>query len=213
MARPKTRSDELYNARRRARRAIERIDRDIQAGGYSDDEIVAAQQYVEYLRSSLKNTYVGRVSNPQLLGEVFDRAFENFDMLQSEVQSYSTSSDKLLWQRNRLMMNEMRLASRGELTSLGELGQAKVKIFFRATQEFWDDRSIAPKDRYEAILKGMGETDLRVAFDKVMAMNPKALKLAEEGLRGVKNTDGLSASDDIDGSPIYIHAVIMLTRE
>ena len=213
MARAKTRADELYNERRRARRAIQRINNDIQMGKYSADESVSAQQYVEYLRTGLRNTYVGRINNPQLRGEAYDRAFENVGSLQREVSQYSQSSDRFLWQRNRVFENEMSRASRGELTSLGALGHAEVKIFFRATQEFWDRRGVAPSERYEAILEGMGETDLRVAFDRIMEANPTALRTAESELNGITSTDGLSASGDVDGSPQYVHETIMMTRE
>lgn len=63
---------------------------------------------------------------------------------------------------------EFREAGRGGVSVLGEHGDLKVSAFYRVTQGLWETRP--PAERNQAIIEGLGVSNLRAAYAKVMGM-------------------------------------------
>lgn len=109
---------------------------------------------------------------------------------------------------NMVMAQQMSLAQRGQPSTLGDYGRAKVKIFYRATQRYWQGKG---PNRNENILKALGVQTLDEAMAIVMAGNGDALKMAMSADKPVNDTNNPDFSyggyTDIYSSPDYIALV------
>ena len=109
---------------------------------------------------------------------------------------------------NMVMAQQMSLAQRGQPSTLGGYGRAKVKIFYRATQRYWQGKG---PNRNENILKAMGVQTLDEAMAIVMAGNGDALNMAMTADKPITDTNNPDFSyggyTDIYSSPDYIALV------
>lgn len=109
---------------------------------------------------------------------------------------------------NMVMSQQMSLAERGQPSALGNYGRAKVKIFYRATQRYWQGKG---PNRNENILKALGVQTLDEAMTIVMAGNVDALTMAMNADKPITDTNNpefsYSGYTDIYSSPDYIALV------
>ena len=142
---------------------------------------------------------------------VYESAQRKLKGYVQNVQYEKYRNTRILTQRNAIIKNEIRLASKGEKSFLGEYGEQKVKIFLRATQNIWNIPGVAPNQRFEAVMQALGVKDLKEAFEKVLAQNEEALKAAIADLKIKKDTKGLVDNEPaLEGSPRYIFLVEMI---
>lgn len=206
MPRARKQADILTAKRKRVKRAINTIRKSI-TPGMPESERHARMVYVQRLETNLKQTYVGRVQNKQLRVEAYARAMENADKLVRQAETVKGGGGKRGEQRRsfNIFRQEMRVASKGMSSALGDLGREKVKIFWRYTQNIWQRPDVPPENRLEVIMKAYGANSLSELFDTIMQRNEKVLeyvknmKMHTGDLEDYMNVDG--------GSPIWLVAV------
>ena len=206
MPRARKQADILTAKRKRVRRAINTIRKSI-TPRMPESERHARMMYVQRLETNLKQTYVGRVQNRQLRVEAYARAMENADKLVRQAETVKGGGGKRGEQRRsfNIFRQEMRMASKGMPSALGDLGREKVKIFWRYTQNIWQRPDVPPEKRLEVIMKAYGANSLSELFDTIMQRNEKVM----EYIKNMKMHAGdLEDYTDVDGgSPIWLIAV------
>ena len=206
MPRAHKQADLLTAKRKRVRRAINSLKKSI-TDTMPESEANARRAYIQRLETQLKHTYVGRVRNSVMRDELYQRANETADRLVQQVGEVRGGKGRAR-ERARsfnIFREEMRMASRGMPSALGELGREKVKVFWRYTQNIWQKSNVPPNKRLEVIMKAYDADSLSELFDTIMERNEKALQYAE---RMKTHTGELEDSTDVDGgSPIWLLAV------
>lgn len=206
MPRAHKQADVLTAKRKRVRRTINSLKKSI-TDTMPESEARARQVYIQRLETQLKNTYVGRTRNVAMRDELYQRANEKADALLQQIEGVRGGKGRAK-ERTRsfnIFRNEMRMASKGIPSALGELGQEKVKVFWRYTQNIWHKSNVPPNKRLEVIMQAYDADSLSELFDTIMARNEKALQYAE---RMKTHTGELEDSTDVDGgSPIWLLAV------
>lgn len=206
MPRARKQADILTAKRKRVRRVINTISKSI-TPGMPESERHARMMYVQRLETNLKQTYVGRIQNKQLRVEAYARAMENADKLVRQTETVKGGGGKRGERRRsfNIFRQEMRVASKGMPSALGDLGREKVKIFWRYTQNVWQRPDVPPEKRLEVIMRAYGADSLSELFDVIMQRNEQALQYAE---RMHMHIGDLEDYMDVDGgSPIWLIAV------
>lgn len=206
MPRAYKRADVLTAKRKRVRRAINSLKKSI-TDNMPESEANVRRAYIQRLETQLKNTYVGRIRNVAVRDEAYQRANEIADTLTKQSATVKGGGGKRGEQRRafNIFRQEMRIASKGGPSALGEFGREKVKIFWRYTQNIWQRPDVPADKRLEAVMKAYGATSLSELFETIMERNKKALEYA----RNMKMHLGeLEDYTDVDGgSPIWLIAV------
>lgn len=206
MPRARKQADVLTAKRKRVNRAINSLKKSI-TDAMPESEANVRRDYIQRLESQLKKTYVGRVSNRAMREELYQRANEVADMLVRQVGEVRGGKGHAMERRRsfNIFRTEMRMASKGQPSVLGELGREKVKIFWRYTQNIWQKPNIPPDKRLEAVMKAYDADSLSELFDTIMARNEKVLRYAKSMKA---HTGDLEDYTDTDGgSPIWLVAV------
>lgn len=206
MARARKTADVLTAKRKRVRRAINTIRKSITAG-MPESERRARTVYVQRLETELKKTYVGRVRNKQMRAEAYARANEIADRLSKQAATVKGGGGKRGEQRRafNIFRQEMRIASKGGVSALGEFGREKVKIFWRYTQNIWQRPDVPPDKRLDAVMKAYGATSLSELFETIMERNKKVLEYAQNMKMHIGELEDYT--DVEGGSPIWLIAV------
>ena len=206
MPRAHKQADVLAAKRKRVRRAINSLKKSI-TDTMPESEANARRAYIQRLETQLKHTYVGRVRHSGMRDELYQRANETADRLVQQVGEVRGGKGRAR-ERARsfnIFREEMRMASKGMPSALGELGREKVKVFWRYTQNIWQRSNVPPDKRLETIMKAYDADSLSELFDTIMARNEKALQYAE---RMKTHTGELEDYTDVaGGSPIWLLAV------
>lgn len=206
MPRAHKQADLLTAKRKRVRRAINSLKKSI-TDNMPESEANARRAYIQRLETQLKHTYVGRVRNSVMRDELYQRANETADKLVQQVGEVRGGKGRAR-ERARsfhIFREEMRMASRGMPSALGNLGREKVKVFWRYTQKIWQKSNVPTNKRLEVIMKAYDADSLSELFDTIMERNEKALRYAE---RMKTHTGELEDYMDVDGgSPIWLLAV------
>ena len=206
MPRAHKQADLLTAKRKRVRRAINSLKKSI-TDAMPESEANARRAYVQRLETQLKNTYVGRVRDGGMRDELYQRANEIADKLVRQVGEVRGGRGRAR-ERARsfsVFREEMRMASRGLPSALGEFGREKVKVFWRYTQNIWQRSNVPPDKRLETIMQAYDADSLSELFDTIMQRNEKALEYAKSMKM---HTGELEDYMDVDGgSPIWLLAV------
>ena len=206
MPRAHKQADVLTAKRKRVRRAINSLKKSI-TKNMPESEANARRAYIQRLETQLKHTYVGRVRNSGMRNELYQRANETADKLVQQVSGVRGGKGRAR-ERARsfnIFREEMRMASKGMPSALGDLGREKVKVFWRYTQNIWQKSNVPPNKRLEAIMKAYDADSLSELFDTIMQRNEKALEYAKNMKM---HTGELEDYTDVDGgSPIWLLAV------
>lgn len=172
-----------------------------------ESEARARRVYIQRLETQLKNTYVGRVRDSAIRAELYRRANEKADELvrQAGMVRGGKGRAKERTRSFNIFREEMRMASKGMPSALGDLGREKVKVFWRYTQNIWQRSNVPPDKRLETIMKAYDAGSLSELFDTIMQRNEKVLEYA----KNMKAHAGdLEDYTDVDGgSPIWLIAV------
>lgn len=206
MPRAHKQADVLTAKRKRVRRAINSLKKSITAG-MPESERRVRTVYVQRLETELKKTYVGRVRNKQMRTEAYARANENADRLSKQAATVKGGGGKRGEQRRafNIFRQEMRIASKGGVSALGEFGREKVKIFWRYTQNIWQRPDVPPDKRLDAVMKAYGATSLNELFETIMERNKKVLEYAQNMKMHIGELEDYT--DVEGGSPIWLIAV------
>lgn len=206
MPRAHKQADVLTAKRKRVRRTINSLKKSI-TDTMPESEARARRVYIQRLETQLKNTYVGRTRNAAMRDELYQRANEKADALIRQTEGVRGGKGRAK-ERTRsfnIFRQEMRMASKGMPSALGDLGREKVKVFWRYTQNIWQKSNVPPNKRLEVIMKAYDTDSLSELFDTIMKRNAKVLQYAE---RMKTHTGELEDYMDVDGgSPIWLLAV------
>lgn len=206
MPRAHKQADVLTAKRKRVRRAINSLKKSI-TDTMPESEARARRVYIQRLETQLKNTYVGRTRNAAMRDELYQRANEKADALIRQTEDVRGGKGRAR-ERARsfnIFREEMRMASKGMPSALGDLGREKVKVFWRYTQNIWQKSNVPPNKRLQVIMQAYDADSLSELFDTIMERNEKALQYAE---RMKTHTGELEDYTDVDGgSPIWLLAV------
>lgn len=169
MARAKMESDEVYNARRRAKRLLARLERE-DVSGMSESQIRARADYIASVREQITQSYQGtrqvhQVAEAQARAKKAAERLDRMTTAPREAKS-RTARSNLIFQR------QINLARTGAPSTLGDRGEESVSVFYAATRRFW--RGKDPKERNAKIMEGLGVTLLSEAYELVIGANPEA---------------------------------------
>ena len=205
-SRAKTQSDEAYNARRRAKRAAARIERELarqkEQGKVSAKREASTRSYIANLREQIAQTYSTKrgVITPEQ-----ERAIRALD-----VQTREKGTETAAQRQNVIFERQINLATAEMPSTIAkdvQASKAAVKIFYKATQDIWS--GLPSEERNKAIMAALGVSTLREAFMVVMRDNAQAFRAALSAMRPLMSTDEAGfmdepgIADDI-GSPPYL---------
>lgn len=206
MPRAHKQADVLTAKRKRVRRTINSLKKSI-TDTMPESEANARRAYIQRLETQLKNTYVGRTRNAAMRDELYQRANEKADALIRQTEDVRGGKGRAR-ERARsfnIFREEMRMASRGTPSALGDFGREKVKVFWRYTQNIWQKSNVSPDKRLETIMQAYDADSLSELFDTIMQRNEKALEYAKNMKMHIGELEDYT---DVDGgSPIWLLAV------
>ena len=215
MARSKRASDEVYNARRRAKRLLARMERE-DTSGMSVVERSARADYMESVRAQIEQSYQGtrKARDVESAKERAQGARKKLDRMTRAPRKAKGAKER----SDVLFQRQVNLARIGAPSLFGAHGKEAVGVFYAATRNIW--RGKDPKDRNRLIMEALGTDNLQDAFDKVLMKNMQAVNEAIEGVVTSSMVDGITSENedfysevDVDpeliGSPIWASRVVM----
>ena len=215
MARAKRTSDEVYNARRRAKRLLARLERE-DVSGMSTSQKRARADYIASVREQIARSYQGtrqvhQVPEAQARTKKAAERLDRMTTAPRKAKSRAARSD-IIFQR------QINLARSGAPSTLGERGKESVSVFYAATRRFWRGRD--PKERNRLIMEGLGVSSLSEAYDRVIGANRKALDSLVSSGAQTSLVKGLTSENeafygDVDfdaeltGSSVWASKIVM----
>jgi hypothetical protein len=215
MARAKRASDEIYNARRRAKRLLARMERE-DVSGMSTAQKRARADYMESVRAQITQSYQGTrdVREVRRAQKRAKSAGERLDRMTSAPRKVKSSRER----SDMLFQRQINLARIGAPSTLGDHGKEAVDVFYAATRRYW--RGKDPKERNRLIMRGLGASSLSEAFEKVLRANERAFKAAIASGVPTSEVEGFTDENEafyseveydaeLIGSPIWASRVVM----
>lgn len=215
MARAKRTSDEVYNARRRAKRLLARLERE-DVSGMSTSQKRARADYIASVREQIAQSYQGtrQVHQVPEAQTRTKRAAERLDRMTTAPRKAKTRSAR----SNLIFQRQLNLARSGAPSTLGDSGKEAVSVFYAATRRFW--RGKGPKERNRLIMEGLGVTSLSEAYDRVIGANRKALDSLVSSGAQTSLVEGLTSENEafygevdfdaeLTGSAVWASKIVM----
>lgn len=173
MARAKRASDETYNARRRAKRLLARLERE-DASAMSESQLRARADYIESVRAQITKSYQNTRAASEVAGarERTQAAAAQLDRMTSTPRKVKSAKERA----DIFFARQLNLARKGQPSTLGEYGSDKVFVFYAATRRLWRGRDARKRNEY--IIRGLGVNSLAEAFEMVLSANEDAIKAA-----------------------------------
>lgn len=215
MARAKRTSDEVYNARRRAKRLLARLERE-DVSGMSTSQKRARADYIASVREQIAQSYQG-TRQVHLVPEAqtrTKRAAERLDRMTTAPRKAKSRAAR----SNLIFQRQINLARSGAPSTLGDSGKEAVSVFYAATRRFW--RGKDPKERNRLIMEGLGVTSLSEAYDRVIGANRKALDSLVSAGAQTSLIEGLTSENEafygevdfdaeLTGSAVWASKIVM----
>ena len=193
-SRAKRKSDEVYNARRRAKRKLERELKKTNKN----------QQTIDTLRAEIEQSYATKQGEYLIDIEQFQRRSRTY------TQSYERKDRAEIARKNDMMRYEINQASSG---GTSKYSKEETKIFYAATKRAWEGK---PQGTWnEAIMEYYGVDTLEEAWDLVFSTDEakKALQKARQNQQPISSEsdlqDGSTDEKEDIGSPDYIKELIL----
>lgn len=191
MARAKRTSDEVYNARRRAKRLLARLERE-DVSGMSTSQKRARADYIASAREQIAQSYQGtrkvhQVSEAQTRAK---KAAERLDRMTTAPRKAKSRAAR----SNLIFQRQINLARSGSPSTLGDSGEEAARVFYAATRRFW--RGKDPKERNRLIMEGLGVTLLSEAYDRVIDANRKVLDSMVSAGEQTSLVEGLTSENE-----------------
>ena len=206
--RAKRKSDEIYNARRRAKRALEKAKQRANAA------TEAGQRYISSLQTAINASYAETKGAKR--GQ-YKFAPTQLEKTLTTIASVATQPEQKqrAKRKNEIFKRDLRLSAKE--AEGAKYSKAEVKLFYTATRGFWEGKP--PKERNRAILEGLGVKTLEEAWQIVFENEDaqEALKRAQQAqLEATSDediSDGQAEPPDEEGSPDYIKYYINVTSK
>lgn len=207
MARARKASDDIYNARRRIRRAAAAAERKGETERARQLRLAAESTYVNRtietgvqraasaalaalrMLPSKADTKRSRERNKQLISGLRNVARTPASVESGVTRLARTIHERRVSRDNEIFSHELNMASQDRPSSIDRAdlsGKSQARIFWMSTRKIWMGE---PADRrYEAIMKAMGTDSLREAFERVLEYNERAVSMAIDAERRVRDT-------------------------
>lgn len=215
MARAKRTSDEVYNARRRAKRLLARLERE-DVSGMSTLQKRARADYIASVREQIAQSYRGtrQVHQTAEAQTRTKKAAERLDRMTTAPRKAKSRAAR----SNLIFQRQINLARSGAPSTLGERGKESVSVFYAATRRFWRGRD--PKERNKLIMEGLGVSSLSEAYDRVLGANKKALDALVTAGAQTSLVEGLTSENEafygevdfdaeLTGSAVWASKIVM----
>lgn len=210
-------AEQLGKLRRTAKRRIAQLEKEVSRTS-SSKERMYYNQMIDTLRNQISRTYQRNPQTRQAIGYSHD----DLKLAGQNLQRVNTAAQLGRGQQARanfITQQELNTAESYHFIGpvQGEFTREEVRIFYRATQEAWENLP-ASADRNRAILDYYGETDLRSFVEKVTrGINSEAVERAHRDItESVAYEEGLDPDeyDDADrnGSPDYLAWVVPVSE-
>lgn len=192
----RSRDDSVYNARRRAKRLVQKLQREINSGGLSANAKSATRSYIDSLNEKIASSYAPKGYRKWSQAE--RQSFKNQTVAALNNATMDTGGrgkGSSIARQNKVFARQLNLARLGKPSTLGvdnaasfkgdsdkqqskslEYTRKQVEAFYQATRKIW--RGVDVSQRNEAIVKGLadkGITTLEEAFNYVMNENRDVL--------------------------------------
>lgn len=175
MARAKRASDEVYNARRRAKRLIARLEKQI---SNSELDNRARESYIQSLKEQIDKSYVKNRSSQELAKS------KKVTMKIDRMTSIPRANRMAKSRSEAIFRQQLAAARRGDASAIKE---AEASVFYAATRHIWRNHDV--KERNKLIIEKLEASSLREAFEKVIAENKEAVEKYDE-FSDAKTPDG-----------------------
>lgn len=215
MARAKRKSDEVYNARRRAKRLLARLERE-DVSDMSTLQKRARADYIASVREQISQSYQGtrQVHQAAEAQTRTKKAAERLDRMTIAPRKAKSRAAR----SNLIFQRQINLARSGAPSTLGDRGKEAVSVFYAATRRFW--RGKDPKERNRLIMEGLGVTSLSEAYDRVIGANRKALDSLLSSGAQTSLVEGLTSENEafygevdfdaeLTGSAVWASKIVM----
>ena len=208
LAGERTKGDVVYNARRRAKRALTRLQRELAEGKIEADKIAETNDYIKQTQEFISKSY--GVSKKADVSQI-RRLTETSKAIQ-ETSKYKIEERFSNYRNDEVFKREINQASVG---GVSKFSKEETKIFYAATQKIWQGKSIEQRNRL--IKEHFGVDTLEEAWNKVFALPEvqKALEQAKQSQSQAMSSEdetisnGFSDEIDAKGSPTYIKELIL----
>lgn len=210
-------AEQLGKLRRTAKRRIAQLQKEVNQTS-SSKERMFYNQMIDTLRNQISRTYQRNPQTRQATGYKEDDlrlAGQNLQRINVAAKIGRGRQAR----SNFITQQELNTAESYYFIgpTQGEFTREEVKIFYRATQEAWENLP-ASADRNRAILDYYGETDLRSFVEKVTReYNAEAVERAHRDITESQATEEGLEPDEFDGSdrkgsPDYLAFVIPISE-
>lgn len=206
MARAKRKSDEVYNARRRAARALAKLERQAAQGAFkTEGQKRAVYSLAQQLETAISKSYVNRQTRQYSkdIASTVSNLRSTASVIQSDRMQGATYRQNKIFERN---LNNATMKD-----GFSSISKAEAKVFYRLTQNIWQGKP--PEMRNEFIRAHYGTELIEDAFNAVIETEQaqNALAQAKANVQPIGVTDENEAfyNDTTDtgedfGSPDYI---------
>lgn len=185
MARAKRASDERYNARRRARRELARIERALESGTLTQEQRATQMGYAARLTQAIEQSYVAnrvRGIAKSARAKLVSAADAALRRAQSVIESRRLSLAEN-GVANRVFAAKIRSAQAGLRTDVAGLDKVRAQFFYVATKRLWQGYPL--RERNDRIMSGLGVDSLEEAYRIVIRANRQRIADYRDMLAGL----------------------------
>lgn len=177
MPRAKRASDDRYNARRRAKRELARIERNIASQAYGVIQEDVMKEYAARLRKSIENSYIqkdivrgmSRKERKRLTARA-DAALRSSESALESLRLSRTATER----ENRAFAEKLNRAKHGQKVDWSGMDETSVMFFYASTKRLWTGRRLS--ERNAAIMQYFGTQSLEEAYRIVMNRNREYIR-------------------------------------
>lgn len=165
-------------ARRRAQRAINRMEKELSSGELSRTEAFQRRGEITALREAMAGTYIGRRGHEIRTPEEAQQAAKSI----VEKEYVKTASDTQA--QNIQAMQEIgntyyvdKVTKQHVQNPMSSYSEAEMRTFWRATQDIWDRPGVSKEKRFDAIMQyvadaqgiDVSQVNLREIIDAIIS--------------------------------------------
>lgn len=163
MPRKKRASDEVYNARRRAKRLIARLERE-QAADSTGVQARARQSYIQSLKEQVSKSYAASRKKTDV------KASRESSVTLNRMTKIPRADRTARERSEAIFRQQLAQARNGGVSSITN---AEASVFYAATRRIWSGSDV--RDRNELIKKALGVSSLAEAFRIITEDNARAI--------------------------------------
>ena len=177
MARNRKPSDDVWNARRKAQRLLNKLEKKTQNNVVSEIELKEYQKKVSELQSQIKNFKYDRKTKQyptsitafkQAVTTKIKSTFVDY----MEYRNTNKRNDQIT------KMQETKFRSKDDFTRWG------AHVFYRYTQNLWDDEHTTPENRNNKIVDEMKNNNVMLSNGNLVENLSDAYKYVQEQMSG-----------------------------